>query len=144
MLCDDLLREIAGYLCYDDIKKLKCVSRCVYDVYDYVEFEDIADGFRYHNMICNSITDNGIKDLPRTLTTLILYNCKLITNNGIKDLPRTLTTLNLCRCNLITDNGIKDLPRTLTTLDLSGCISITDNGIEDLRSSYGSSLKIYR
>ena len=74
-----------------------------------------------------NITDNDLKDLSQTITSLNLSGCNKITDNGLKDLPRLLTNLDLSFCDKITNNGLKYLPQTLTNIDFKYFVGSHDH-----------------
>ena len=133
---EDIIREIASFLPLEDIKKFP--KDITYDVYDEVRLDEIRDNFKCYNIKClRNITNNGLKDIPRSVTTLNLSWCSLITSEGLKDIPRSVTTLDLSHCSLITSEGLKDIPRSVTTLYLSHCSS---EGLKDIPEN----CKVYR
>jgi hypothetical protein len=88
------------------------------------------------------ITDAGLKDLPRGITSLGLltqgvsagyYKGPEITDAGIKDLPPKLKRL-LIESSAITDGGIKDLPKNIERLDLLST-EVTGAAIKDIPES---------
>jgi Leucine-rich repeat (LRR) protein len=88
------------------------------------------------------ITDNGIKHISQSLTSLEILSLTgcghFITDAGLKSLANltSIHTLYLACFHKITDNGLKSLS-TLTRLhklDVFRCKQITENGLKSLSS----------
>jgi len=81
------------------------------------------------------------------LQALNLFGCELITDDGIENLARNLSTcltsLNLSRCKNIGNDALKSIAKfcsNLQSLDLGGCKLITDDGIEHLTRNLSTCL----
>jgi hypothetical protein len=83
------------------------------------------------------ITDAGLKDVPRGVTSLGLITAQLtqtgITDAGIKDLPPNLKRLCI-GSPAITDAGVKFLPKSIERLDLLSVL-VTGAAIADIPES---------
>lgn len=80
--------------------------------------------------------------LPRSLTSLYLFDQKRLTNATITHLPSGLLTLRLRHCDQITDQGLRALPPNLTELNLDFCDGFTERLLSNIAVTSLRSLSI--